>query len=78
MSNPITKYRYISELEYNNLQASYKSLVRENQRLKTEVQQLDHMIMKLNDDVAVAANDANKYREMYMSLRKGKYLLIPK
>lgn len=78
MSNSITKYHYISEIEYSNLQSSYRSKVRENQRLIAEVQRLNHLIKQLNDDVAAANEEAINYRDMYLSLRKGKYLLIPK
>lgn len=78
MSNSITKYHYISEIEYSNLQSSYRSKVRENQRLIAEVQRLNHIIKQLNDDVAAANDEAINYRDMYLSLRKGKYLLIPK
>lgn len=78
MSNSVAKYHYISELEYSNLLTSYKSKVRENQRLSAEVQRLLHLINQLNDNVATAKNEATNYREMYRSLREGKYLLIPK
>lgn len=78
MINPITKYQYISELEYNNLLSAYKSKVRQNERLSAEVQRLLLLINQLNDNVATAKNEATNYREMYQSLREGKYLLIPK
>lgn len=78
MSNAVTKYHYISELEYNNLQAFYRAKSKENHRLLAEVKRLNHVIEQLNVDVISANESATKYREMYQALREGKYLLIPK
>ncbi len=78
MSDQVSKYRFISEQEYFNLKTSYSSQVQENQRLNAEVQRLNTMINLLSEDVTAAREEASKYREMYLSLREGKYLLIPK
>lgn len=78
MSNRISKFQYISEVEYNSLLASHRSQFIENQKLNAEVLRLNHVIKQLYEDVIVANEDAKKYRDMYLSLREGKYLLIPK
>lgn len=78
MSNQVSKYRFVSEQEYFNLKASYSSQVQENQRLNAEVQRLNTIINQLSEDAVAAREEAANYREMYQSLREGKYLLIPK
>lgn len=78
MSDQVSKYRFISEQEYFNLKASYSSQVQENQRLNAEVQRLNTMVKQLSEDAAAAQVEAANYRDMYLSLREGKYLLIPK
>jgi hypothetical protein len=78
MSDQVSKYRFISEQEYFNLKASYSSQVQENQKLNAEVQRLNTMVQQLSEEAAAAKVEAANYREMYQSLREGKYLLIPK
>ncbi|WP_027084423.1 hypothetical protein [Cohnella panacarvi] len=78
MSDQVSKYRFVNEQEYLNLKASYRSQVQENQRLNAEVQRLNTLIQQLSEDAVAAREEAANYREMYLSLREGKYLLIPK
>ena len=78
MSNQVSKYRFISEQEYFNLKTSHSSQVQENDRLNAELQRLNTIINELSEDVVAAREEAVTYRDMYLSLREGKYLLIPK
>jgi len=72
------KIHYIGESENYNLMAAYQHRIAENEKLLAEIQRLNERIGELDTELRKAREDSENIREMYLALRKGHYLLVPK
>jgi len=72
------KIHYIGDADNYNLMAAYQHRIAENERLLAEIQRLNEKIGELDAELGKARQDSDNIREMYLALRKGHYLLIPK
>ncbi|TFE23062.1 hypothetical protein [Cohnella luojiensis] len=71
------KLNFQSEIEDLSLMAAYRLKVTDNQKLQEEIVRLRIELNELSGRLIDAEDEANKYKEMYLALRQGHYLLIP-
>ncbi|TVY04478.1 hypothetical protein [Cohnella terricola] len=78
MVSSAKKVRYINEKENFNLMAAYQLRIAENEQLLQEIHRLNAKLQQTSTELEQAQDEANNYREMYLAIRQGHYLLVPK
>ncbi|MFC5403910.1 hypothetical protein [Cohnella soli] len=62
----------------DHIAAAYQFRISENQKLLEEISRLNIKISNLTNELTKEQQEKNNYRELYLALRQGNYLLIPK
>jgi len=78
MTRAMKKIHYINENENFNVMAAYQMSMAENQKLLDEIHRLNAKLNDMSAELIKSEDEANNYRDMYLALRRGHYLLVPK